>query len=305
MPNYITEAFGNLNLVGNYKPKIISLFSGCGGLDLTFHKAGYEVVWENDFNESAVATFVTNISKNVECRSIENIDIRKLPKADIILGGFPCQDFSQIWKKPGLNGIRGNLYSYFCEVVNTVKPKFFIGENVKGLLSANSGLAIKTIIDDFKNIKPGYVVVPKLVNFADYGVPQLRERVLLIGVRKDTKFNFLIPGPIYGLNDKNYITAGKALNKINKQTKNQEHMNIQPRTVQLLKKIRAGGNFNDIDENDPLYVKGMISHVYRRIHPDEPSKTIIAGGGGYLGVSFSRTQSIDQSGKSPDTGFPR
>ncbi len=96
MPNYITEAFGNLNLVGNYKPKIISLFSGCGGLDLTFHKAGYEVVWENDFNESAVATFVTNISKNVKCRSIENIDIRKLPKADNILGGFPCQDFSQI-----------------------------------------------------------------------------------------------------------------------------------------------------------------------------------------------------------------
>ena len=162
MSNYITEAFKKLELVGNYKPKIISLFSGCGGLDWTFHRAGYGTVWANDFNEYAVATYAANISNRVHYKSIEDVDIKALPKADIILGGFPCQDFSQIWKKPGLNGTRGNLYSYFCEVVHTVKPKLFIGENVKGLLSANNGLAIKTIIDDFKKIKPGYIIIPKV-----------------------------------------------------------------------------------------------------------------------------------------------
>lgn len=304
MTNYVTESFKKLKVIGPYKPKVISLFSGCGGLDLTFHKAGYEMVWANDFNEYAVATFAANISKNIYYESIEDVDIKALPKADIILGGFPCQDFSQIWKKPGLNGTRGNLYSYFCEVVNRVKPKLFIGENVKGLLSANNGLAIKTIIDDFKNIKPGYVIIPKLVNFADYGVPQLRERVLLIGVRKDTNFNLVIPGPTHGLNDKKHVSAGRALSNIPRRAKNQEHMNIQPRTAQLLSKIPAGGNFTDIDENDPLYVKGMISHVYRRIHPDEPSKTIIAGGGGGTwGYHFPEPRSLTNRERARIQGF--
>ena len=118
MSNYIVNAYRKLNKIKTYKPKVVSLFSGCGGLDLTFHKAGYKLVWANDFDKSATFTFKKNISSKIYHGSIEDVDISTIPDSDIILGGFPCQDFSQIWKKPGLHGTRGNLYSYFAEIIS-------------------------------------------------------------------------------------------------------------------------------------------------------------------------------------------
>ena len=263
------------------KPQQISLFSGCGGMDLPFHRAGFELAWAIDSNPDACLTFKRNISNVIVHENIENIDIAQLPAADLITGGFPCQDFSMIWKRPGLEGTRGNLYTYFLSFVKGKQPKVFIAENVKGLLSANNYKAIEQIISDFESIPPGYLVKPKLYNFAEYGVPQFRERVLLVGIRMDTGFNFVHPQPEYGLNRKYpYRTAGEALKEIEQVLYNNEHMKIQPRTVEILKRIKAGGNFTDIPKDSPYYVKGMISHVYRRIHPDKPSATIIAGGGG-------------------------
>ncbi|MGD1713632.1 DNA cytosine methyltransferase [Dapis sp. BLCC M172] len=269
------------NIHWNQAPKIISLFSGCGGMDLPFHKAGFKVVWAIDSNFYACQTFKKNIADVIEHNQIENIDISKVPEADLITGGFPCQDFSMIWKRPGLEGTRGNLYTYFLEFVKRKKPKAFIAENVKGLLSANKHQAIQQIISDFESISPGYLVKPKLYNFADYGVPQFRERVILVGIRMDTGFNFIHPAPEYGISRKYpHITAGKALKNVEKVPDNNEHQKIQPRTIEILKRIKAGGNFRDIPKDSPYYVKGMISHVYRRIHPDKPAATIIAGGGG-------------------------
>ena len=263
------------------KPRLISLFSGCGGMDLPFHKAGFEVVWAIDSNKYACKTFSRNIADVIINDSIENIDIAQVPEADICIGGFPCQDFSLIWKRPGLEGTRGNLYTYFLEVVNKKKPKAFVAENVKGLLSANNYQAIKQIISDFESIAPGYLVKPKLYNFADYGVPQFRQRVLLVGIRMDTGFNFVHPQPEYGQNRKKpYRTAGEALKNVEAVLDNNKHHKIQTRTVEILNRIKPGGNFSDIPKDSPYYVKGMISHVYRRIHPDKPSSTIIAGGGG-------------------------
>ena len=105
------------------KPKILSLFSGCGGLDLGFHQQGYETVWANDFNEWAVDTFKKNFGDVITCGDIEEIDPYKddIPDCDLILGGFPCQDFSMIWKRPGLNGERGNLYKSFLRFVDAKK----------------------------------------------------------------------------------------------------------------------------------------------------------------------------------------
>ncbi|MEG5039235.1 MULTISPECIES: DNA cytosine methyltransferase [unclassified Microcoleus] len=263
------------------KPRLISLFSGCGGMDLPFHQAGFEVVWAIDSNQYACKTFRRNIADVILNDSIENIDIGQVPEAEICIGGFPCQDFSLIWKRPGLEGTRGNLYTYFLDFVNKKKPKAFVAENVKGLLSANNYQAIKQIISDFESIAPGYLVKPKLYNFADYGVPQFRQRVLLVGIRMDTGFNFVHPQPEYGQERKNpYRTAGEALKNVEAVLDNNKHHKIQARTVEILNRIKPGGNFSDIPKDSPYYVKGMISHVYRRIHPDKPSSTIIAGGGG-------------------------
>ena len=311
MPNYITNAFTKLHkLKARRKPTVISLFSGCGGLDWAFHKAGYNLVWANDSNENAVLSFQKNISDKIEGTSIEDVNFEALPSADIILGGFPCQDFSQIWKKPGLHGTRGNLYSYFAEIVSKKKPKLFIAENVKGLLSANNGRAIETIIQEFREaVEPGYLVIPKLVNFADYGVPQLRERVLLFGIRLDTDFDFCLPATSHSRGGnggkKPWVSAGKALADIGKNAKNKERMNIAPRTIKILEKIPPGGNFTNIPKDDPLYVKGMISHVYRRLHPQEPSKTIIAGGGGGTwGYHHKEPRALTNRERARIQGFP-
>jgi len=280
--SFVSEAFRELQ-VPKWKsaPTMISLFAGCGGLDLPFHRAGYRSKLVNEFNADAARTFERNFGTRVNTAPIEEIDFSKLPRVSLVTGGFPCQDFSQIWKRPGLKGTRGNLYTYFLEVVDRTKPKAFIAENVLGILTANGGRAINQIISDFSVIQPGYVVIPKVYNFADFGVPQFRQRVILVGIRIDTKFNFVHPVGSFGPGRRrSHRTSAMALSGLDGSFPNQEHMKIQPRTVEILKRIGAGGNFTDIPKNDPYYVKGMISHVYRRLDPKRPSMTLIAGGGG-------------------------
>ncbi len=289
-------------------PKVISLFSGCGGLDLGFHQCGYETVWANDFDLWAAKTFTHNFGDVMHCGDIEKIDPYKdksIPDCDLILGGFPCQDFSMIWKRPGLNGERGNLYKSFLRFVDAKKPKAFIAENVKGLLSANKSKAIETIVSDFEKITPGYVVKIQLYNFAEYGVPQFRERVLIVGIRKDTNFNFIHPEPTHGDGRRPFVTAGEALANIKKSLPNNELMNPKQKTVEMLKLIPEGGNFTDIPKDHPLYVKGMISHVYRRIHRNEPSKTIIAaGGGGTWGYHYPEPRPLTNRERARLQSFP-
>jgi DNA (cytosine-5)-methyltransferase 1 len=275
------------------EPKILSLFSGCGGLDWGFHQAGYKTVWANDINEWAVETFTRNFGKNIITqKNIEEILPEKdttIPACDLIIGGFPCQDFSVVWKQPGLDGDRGNLYKHYLRFINAKKPKAFVAENVKGLLTANKGKAIEEIIKGFRLAGDGYMVKIQLYNFADYGVPQFRERVIIVGIRLDTGFNFIHPAPTHGEGRKNkYTTAGKALKGVEKAADfNKEEIKIAEKTRKLLDRIPEGGNFKDIPADDPEYVKGMISHVYRRIKLDEPAKTIIAaGGGGTWGYHF-------------------
>ncbi len=291
------------------KPKVISLFSGCGGLDLGFHLEGYETVWANDISIQAANTFKNFFGDVISTDDIEKIDPYKdkmIPECDLILGGFPCQDFSVIWKQPGLNGSRGNLYKSFLRFVDAKKPKAFIAENVKGILSSNNKMAIKQIIRDFENISPGYIIKVHLYNFADYGVPQFRERVLIVGVRIDTGFEFFHPKPTHGpRGNKPYVTSGEALEGVEKVKYNNEHLNISPKTKELLSLIPEGGNFTDIPRNHPLYVKGMISHVYRRIKRNEPSKTIIAaGGGGTWGYHYPEPRPLTNRERARLQSFP-
>lgn len=282
----------------------VSLFAGCGGLDLGFTQEGIDIIWANDYNHWACETYKRNFGDHVVEGDITAIDIKKIPKADIILGGFPCQDFSMLWKRGGLDTDRGNLYRYFVDIVTKKEPKMFIGENVRGLLSANDGEAVKQIVADFaKAGKHGYDVKVYPINFADYGAPQLRQRVLIVGVNKKYKKEFVLPEPTH--NEKTWVTAREALKGVEKAIYNNEHQNITSKTREMLELIPAGGNFTSIPKGHKLYVKGMISHVYRRLHPERPSTTIIAGGGGGTwGYHFKEPRPLTNRERARLFGYP-
>lgn len=291
------------------KPTIVSTFSGCGGLDLGLQEVGFDPIWANDFSKEAVETYKHNIGDHIVHGDITEIDPftdDTIPDGDLVTGGFPCQDFSMIWKRPGLDGKRGTLYQNFRDFVAAKKPKAFIAENVKGLLTANQHKAIKTIIEDLEAVEPGYIVKPRLYNFAEYGVPQFRERVLIVGIRRDTGFDFKHPAPTHGpRGDMPYKTAGEALTDVEKVPFNNNHMKIMPRTIEVLKRIPEGENFTAIPKDDPFYVKGMISHVYRRLHRDEPSKTLIAGGGGGTwGYHYEENRALTNRERARIQSFP-
>lgn len=283
---------------------VVSLFSGCGGMDLGFFKEGFKILWANDIDPIACETYSRNIGSHIVPGDITKINYKSIPESDILLGGFPCQDFSVIWKRGGINTQRGNLYRNFVEIVEQKSPKVFIAENVKGILSANGGKAIKQIVNDFSTTgKYGYEISVNLINFADYGTPQLRERVLIIGTRKDLKEKFIVPDKTHS--PQNYVSARAALHGVEKVKFNNEHQNIQPSTAEKLKLIPAGGNFSDIPRSSPHYVKGMISHVYRRLHPEKPSTTIIAaGGGGTWGYHFEEPRPLTNRERARLFGFP-
>lgn len=290
---------------------IVSLFSGCGGLDLGFEQVGdYQTLWANDFKHEACETFRKHFGDIIVEGDIEQIDPytdKTIPNCDLVLGGFPCQDFSIIWKRPGLNGERGNLYKSFLRFVDAKKPKAFVAENVKGILTANGKKAIKQIIEDFQNIEPGYFVIPHLYDFAEYGVPEYRERVLIVGIRIDTGFKFEHPAPTHGNGEGllPFVTVGEAFEGVENVPYNNEFLKVQERTKKIISLIPEGGNFTSIPKDSPYYVKGMISLVYRRIHRNEPSKTIIAaGGGGTWGYHYPENRPLTNRERARIQSFP-
>ncbi len=175
--------------------KVASLFSGCGGLDLGFIQAGFEVVWANDFFKEAVETYKHNIGDHIVYGDITKIPSSEVPdNFDVLLGGFPCQGFSVANTKRSMADERNFLYKELLRLIEDKKPKFFVGENVKGLLSMQKGKVIEMIMNDFKAL--GYNVDYKLLKASDYGVPQHRERVVIIGNRLG--LNNLFPEKTHG-----------------------------------------------------------------------------------------------------------
>ena len=179
--------------------KVVSLFSGCGGLDLGFINAGFEVIWANDFFPDAVETYKKNIGNHIILGDITKIPSSEIPdNFDILLGGFPCQGFSIANKNRSMEDERNFLYKEMLRIVKDKKPSFFLAENVKGLLSMHNGKIVEMIVKDFKKL--GYKVDYKIVNSADYGVPQQRERILIMGNRLGVKNEF--PKPTHASNAK-------------------------------------------------------------------------------------------------------
>lgn len=169
--------------------KVISLFSGCGGLDLGFKQAGFNIVWANDFNETAVSTYKKNIGSEIIHGDIRNINSSEIPNnPDVVLGGFPCQGFSIANIKRSMGDERNFLYKELLRVVKDKNPKIVLGENVKGLLSMEKGKVLEMIIKDFYDI--GYKLDYYLLDASEYGVPQKRERIVLVGT--PLNYNFKI-----------------------------------------------------------------------------------------------------------------
>ena len=182
--------------------KVASLFCGCGGTDVgllggfdflgeTYARNPMEIVYANDIEESACRIFEENFGVVPDRRDIRTVPASEIPEIDVLTGGFPCQSFSIVAQNPkrlGYKDERGMLFFEMCRILREKQPKCFIAENVKGLLSANKGEAFPLIISEFE--KSGYQVTHKLINAAAFGVPQKRERVIIVGIRNDLGFKY-------------------------------------------------------------------------------------------------------------------
>ncbi len=185
----------------NKKFRVISLFSGAGGMDLGFINAGFEIVWANDFFKEAVESYKKNVDDRIVFGDITKIDSSEMPDdIDLVIGGFPCQGFSVANTKRSMKDERNFLYKEMLRVIDDKKPKFFVAENVKGILSMKKGKVFDMIKKDFKKL--GYNVDAKLLNAAEYGVPQARERVIIIGNRIGVKNPY--PTPTHWVDSKKY-----------------------------------------------------------------------------------------------------
>jgi DNA (cytosine-5)-methyltransferase 1 len=196
---------------------VVSLFSGCGGMDLglkggfeflgkKYSKLPFNFLWANDFNAAACRTYAKNIGPHIVHGDIWEV-IEQIPKAtDIVVGGFPCQDISVNGKGAGVDGKRSGLYRAMVEVVSRTRPKIFIAENVKGLLMKHNAKSLERVLTDFKGL--GYDVTFQLYHAADFGVPQTRERVIIVGTRPDMP-KFTPPSKI--LEKSSHITAKMAI----------------------------------------------------------------------------------------------
>ena len=178
--------------------KISSFFTGAGGLDLGFKNAGSQILYANEFDKSIWKTFERNFTKKsntfLDKRSITEVNADEVPDCDGIIGGPPCQSWSEAGALRGIEDKRGQLFFDFIRILKAKKPKFFLAENVSGMLAARHSEALKNIITLFE--KSGYIVSYKLLNTSDYGVPQDRKRVIFVGYRKDLKLKFTHPEPL-------------------------------------------------------------------------------------------------------------
>lgn len=173
---------------------LISLFSGAGGLDLGFEKAGFNISMANEYDKGIWATYEANHSAPLIKGDIRNIKDTDFPnEIDGIIGGPPCQSWSEAGSLRGINDSRGQLFFDYIRILKNKQPKFFLAENVSGMLASRHSEAVKNIIQQFEDC--GYNLTLTLVNAADYGVPQDRKRVFYIGFRKDLKIDFKFPNP--------------------------------------------------------------------------------------------------------------
>lgn len=241
--------------------KIVSLFSGAGGMDLGFEKAGFEIVYANEYDKKIWGTYEKNHSAPLDKRDIRLISSEEIPDCDGIIGGPPCQSWSEAGALRGIDDERGKLFFEYIRILRDKKPKFFVAENVSGMLANIHKEAVKNIIAGFENA--GYLMTLTLVNAVDYGVPQDRKRVFYIGIRKDLGIEFEFPKPL-----SNKFTLKDAI------------WDLKDSAIPAREFNKTNGLECKIPNHE--YMIGGFSTIYmsrNRVRAwDEPSFTIQAGG---------------------------
>jgi DNA (cytosine-5)-methyltransferase 1 len=288
--------------------KLVSLFSGCGGLDLGFKKEGYDLIWANDFDKDICATYSLNLGKHMHCADITKIPENEIPECDIVIGGPPCQSFSLVGRR-NIEDARGNLVWEFYRVVKRKKPKVFLMENVPGIRSAllpDGKRVLETLISDFEKL--GYIVQVYTLNAADYGVPQRRRRVFVVG---SLEGNIIRPPEQTHSHDgsigKRWVSSGEALSDLPTPTESGEvkysshpkndfqkyvrQPNLKettlhitpyssPKDREIISYVKPGGNYMDIPDKAAtiriLNFKktGGRTTTYGRLDPTMPAYTI-------------------------------
>lgn len=266
------------------KVKSIELFAGAGGLALGLEQAGFEHIGLIEWDKSASNTLKINRPNwNVICDDVEMVASKNLEdefkikkgELDLLSGGAPCQSFSYAGKRLGLNDVRGTMFYHYATFLHKLQPKMFLFENVKGLLTHDNHKTYETILNIFED--EGYITIHKVLNANDYGVPQKRERLITIGIRKDlsNKINFNFPveheyKPI--LRDiKMDVNPGK-----------EECASYSDNKKQIFSLVPPGGYWRDIN---PVIAKeymktcwemgGGRTGILRRLSLDEPSLTVL------------------------------
>lgn len=268
------------------------LFSGPGGIALGAMQAGFEHegnkysishLWANDYDKDTCKTYASNIcpnqSESVICKDIRKLEISKLQPIDALAFGFPCNDFSVVGEQRGMDGVFGPLYEYGIKTLKKFQPMWFLAENVGGLRNANDGSAFEKIIKELEKV--GYNVVPHLYKFEQYGVPQARHRIFIVGIRKDLNLEFKVPV----INNYRIVTCREALENppITSDMSNNELTRQSEIVIQRLRHIKPGQNAftANIPKELQLNVKGAkISQIYKRLDPDKPAYTVTGSGGG-------------------------
>ncbi len=247
--------------------KIASLFSGCGGLDLGFTNVGFKMVYANDFDKMCWETFEKNHSVKIDGRSIVEVKSEEIPNADGFIGGPPCQSWSLAGEMRGIKDKRGQLFYEYIRILKDKKPKFFLAENVPGIISKTHLPTFKNIIKEFENV--GYNVTYKLLNAADYGVPEERKRVIVVGFRKELGINFEFPEPTHseaGKTKPKWVSLKEAIGNL-------------PKSIPAKEKNKTN---DELEFSNQEHMNGGFSTIYmsrnRRKNWDEPSFTIQAGG---------------------------
>lgn len=274
-------------------------FSGPGGMALGAWQAAQDVSretgeqislihqWANDFHPDTEKTYRANIRPTEFISGdVREIDPKSLVRVDGFAFGFPCNDFSQIGEHRGLDGKFGPLYEQGVEVLKTHQPKWFVAENVTGLISSNDGRALEKILEAMASAGDhGYHLVPHIYRFEEYGVPQKRRRIIIVGIRGDLAehIRFQVPAPTTLTEP---IPVEKAFADIPADAPNHDLPRHNQTVVERLKLIAPGENaFNakllQEDEQLRLNVKGAtLSNIYRRLESDKPSYTVTGSGGG-------------------------
>ena len=258
------------------------LFAGAGGMALGAHQAqvdgcGFRHVWVNDIDKDACETLRQNVPVDeVICSRVENMRFENLAKIDGLVFGFPCNDFSVVGERNGIAGKYGGLYQWGIKGLQTLRPSFFVAENVGGLRS--SGLEI--ILSAMRS--SGYDLSTHTYRFEQYGVPQARHRIVIIGFRTDLGIQgFEHPSPT---TPDRPITCEQALADIPDGAPNHERAKQSERVIERLKHIKPGENAFTADMPDHLRLNmrsgAKISQIYRRLIPDRPSYTVTGSGGG-------------------------